>query len=904
MGKVSQRHHRYEFNNEYKEVLTAVGFVYKYVRMGFRRCRLTLRKRVDILNLWVKDQDTALLHEGGIGVEKCQMSKKEQAQATLEQQLDMEREYLGVMYRKYILVYYVDLAVGKAKVLKLDPHANVWKMPQMRPNAEFDFTEHIKSFVNQFVTEKDQQEFLALMEPHYIERRLQSVSRYAFRFEGIPNQAGHRYYQVYIVRVNPERFDGKVMIVSEEVDDVVEAEQQRQEELDIERRYLDVLTHNFSVVYHVDLHANTSKLIKVDAKIALQEVSRISLRQTNNYQERVELYSRKFVIPVLQKEFLRVMQPQNLLQRLKNAKRFVYRYRTIVQKGGYQYYEMNAMRMDDDPESGDILIAFCHIDDVVTVEQQQQIELAERLERERSQNEVLSALSGNYHAIFLLDLEQDSYTEIVCREAVRPYYNDGDPSAARTLAALCEKIVACEYAEHMLRFFDLSTLSERLKERDFVETECVTTEGNWHRARFIVKRRDAHGQVTHVLYLTQIIDDEKRYENNLIARAEYANYANRAKTDFISQVAHDIRTPMNSIFGFLEIAEANLDDPEKVYYSLERIRKAGEFLKDLVNDVLDISRMEKGVTKLNEERVNLVSLLDEFAVSMQNAKFEKTQRIHFDFQGIKHEWIKVDAMRLKQIYNNVLSNAIKYTPDGGEITFSVYQEEVPESDHVRIISTITDNGIGMSEEFMEKMFVKFERGTDTRVNAVSGYGLGLSIVKQLVELMNGSLNVESQLGEGTTVCIALEVPSADESKEKKQKKEQDYAAKCRGMHLLVAEDNELNCEVMTELLAMYDITCECVGDGRICLERMKEAKEDTFDAILMDMQMPNMNGVEAARWIRMLPNGQKIPIIAMTANALKDDVKSCLQAGMNCHLSKPVDVGLLMKALSESKTKN
>lgn len=705
---------------------------------------------------------------------QSQETEEQQQLNIFGDQLDMERQYFDVIYQKYILVYYVDLYKDCAKVIKLDPHAHVWKMQGMRPGREFSYTPHIKSFAERFVKD-NKQVFQKLLSCAYIETRLKKISRYAFRFDGFQNLAGNSHYEVQVMRANPDVFDGKAIVVSEEIDGVIVAEQQRQMELETERLYLDVLTQDFASVYHVDLNKGTSKMIKVDAN-RYQEMHAV-LRRDYDYQERIETYCAKYVVPELQKDFCYAMKPKNILRQLKYASRYVYRYRT-KQQYGQQYFEMNAFRMDDDPESKNILIAFRCIDAIVTAEEQHQIELKERLEIERQQKQ-------------------------------------------------------------------------------------------------------------------------------LIADAKYAEAANKAKTDFISQVAHDIRNPMNSILGFLEIAQSNIGDWEKVKHSLEMMRISGEFLKGLVDDVLDISRMENGVIKICPETVCFTELMESFRISMQNYQFGKKQDFQFVLCDVLQDWIEVDPLRLKQIYENVLSNAVKYTSDGGAIEITVSQQALPDPKKIRIIANITDNGIGMSEEFMKKMFNKFERATDTRVNTVSGYGLGLSIVKQLVDLMSGTLEVKSRLGKGTSVCIALDVPCASEQPSQKQLPMEDYVAVCAGMHLLVAEDNELNREVITELLQMHGITCECAEDGEICLKYFQTASDDTYDAILMDMQMPNMNGLEATKAIRELPSeyARTIPIIAMTANALKKDIQECLEVGMDRHISKPIDMKKMLQALSETKRK-
>lgn len=394
-------------------------------------------------------------------------------------------------------------------------------------------------------------------------------------------------------------------------------------------------------------------------------------------------------------------------------------------------------------------------------------------------------------------------------------------------------------------------------------------------------------------------------EEHLIAKAEYAEYANRAKTEFISQIAHDIRTPMNAIFGFLEIAQANPDDSEKVQYALRRIREASKFLKALADDVLDISLMEQGKLELRPTPVCLGGVMKKFEDFAREMDADKKHHLVFDVHDILHDRIEVDVLRLHQIYSNVFSNAVKYTPAGGSITVEVYQQPLPDAKKIRLVSVITDTGIGMSEEFMEKMFTKFARETDTRVNRISGFGLGLSIVKQLVERMGGDVQVRSRQGQGTAFTIGMDVPWVQDEMAKDAEAKADYTAACAGLHLLVAEDNELNREVMTALLEMHGMSCECVENGVLCLKRLRDSPPGRYDAVLMDMQMPVMNGIEAAKQIRALPLpwANAIPIIAMTANAMQDDIRRCLDAGMDRHLAKLVDMVQLADALWELSLK-
>lgn len=709
-----------------------------------------------------------------------------------------------------------------------------------------------------------------------------------------------------LIEIDGERlFQGFITDITTYIQRRDQYQEQLEAQLDIERHYLDVLCWDYTSVYRVNLFHDIAVPLKVAFQTFVGDKMKIQLNKEYRFAQYLNYYCEHFVLPSDKKLFQRSLSVENILKKLKCNPRFTFRYRTLPSPGGHSCFEGQVIRIEGDVlNDGEILLSFRHIDDLVAEELRHQTELKEHVERERIQNEAFMALGSNYDAIFRIDLQQDSYIQILCNDKIKYYYSS-NPSANEMLSEVCKKIVSPKHYERMQSFFDLKTLSERLKERDFVEEECITKNGVWHRARMIVKRRNKNGIATNVLYVTQIINDEKHYEEHLIAKAEYADLANRTKNSFISQVAHDIRTPMNSILGFLEIAESKLKKQEydDVYYNLDKIRSSGEFLKNLVNDILDISRIEEGKFVLQPEPVKLSDMLENIKTNIQLASNKKEHTFNMEVYNICHNTIVTDVLRFMQIYTNILTNAIKYTPAGGTIGLTVFQEEIPSSDKVCTVAKISDTGIGMTEEFMKNMFNAFERATDTRINKVSGYGLGLTIVKQFIDMMGGSINAESELGKGTTFTVKLETAYLDEkATDAASNKETDYHIICRGKHLLIAEDNELNREVITELLLMNEITCECTEDGKSCLERFQAAEEGTFDAILMDLQMPIMNGIDATRNIRGLPIpwAKTVPIIAMTANAMKEDIKKCLDAGMNAHLSKPVDMKQVLKTLAKN----
>ena len=354
--------------------------------------------------------------------------------------------------------------------------------------------------------------------------------------------------------------------------------------------------------------------------------------------------------------------------------------------------------------------------------------------------------------------------------------------------------------------------------------------------------------------------------------------------------------------------------------NLDKLQSAGRYIQRLVDDVTDISQIESGHFHIEPVFFNVMTFFRDFQDIMGQMTADRKLHMTCRAHDILHPQIDADAIRLKQIYVNLVSNAVKYTPEGGMVHFELYEETSDSPGCVRLVSIVQDNGIGMTEDYMKKMYERFSRYVDTRINKVRGSGLGLAIVKELVDRMNGRIEVQSAVGVGTTFRVVFDFPfeEADSDMILQSPMESDLEmagqsstesdlTDCEGMHVLIAEDNELNYEVAHEILAMHGITSEQAENGKICVERFMEAPEGTYDAILMDMQMPVMNGLEATKMLRKMDqyHGNTIPIIAMTANVAKTDMDKCLAAGMTGHLAKPLDIHALIAALaSVRKTGN
>ena len=381
------------------------------------------------------------------------------------------------------------------------------------------------------------------------------------------------------------------------------------------------------------------------------------------------------------------------------------------------------------------------------------------------------------------------------------------------------------------------------------------------------------------------------------AALEIAEKASQAKTDFLSNMSHDIRTPMNAIVGLTTLMENELDQPEKLAEHLHKLESSGQLLLGIINNILDMSRIESGKTTLSVEPMHLSQQLDQLSTMIRAQASEKAQTFTVSTH-LRHENLLADPTRLNQVLMNILSNAVKYTPRGGHIRFEV--EELPRNEHyAKYRFVVQDDGIGMSKAYQKTLFDPFTREERSGTNRVQGTGLGMAITKNIVDLMGGSISVESATGKGTRFEVVLEFPidtEADAVPEAQALPEEpeDVSPLC-GMNFLCAEDNAINAEILELLLKSKGAHCKICPNGQEIVDAFVRVKPGEYDMILMDVQMPVMDGLEAARRIRSSANplGQVIPILAMTANAFLEDMQKSKEAGMDEHLSKPVDIDAL-----------
>ena len=395
---------------------------------------------------------------------------------------------------------------------------------------------------------------------------------------------------------------------------------------------------------------------------------------------------------------------------------------------------------------------------------------------------------------------------------------------------------------------------------------------------------------------------QQQYAIQLKESAEQARSANEAKTRFLFNMSHDIRTPMNAIIGFSGLMEQNLDHKEKAKGYLKKIQASSNLLLTIINQVLEMARIESGTATLNLEPCNLSELFH--SVNFVFESDVKKKGLHFQVDSkVQHHYAFCDITKLQQIYLNIVSNAIKYTPADHAITVSVIEVPSHKENYARYIFVCEDTGYGMSEEFLPHIFEEFTREHTTTENKISGTGLGLSIVKSMVDLMGGTIKVESIKGKGTkfTVDIALQIASKEDFAEEQVMTKEIVNNEMKHKRILLAEDNDLNAEIAIEILKSEGYLVEHASHGQQCIEMLQNASDGYFDLILMDIQMPFMNGYEACKEIRNMKDPQKanIPIIAMTANAFEEDKQMAMQSGMNDYVPKPMDMKILNPILQK-----
>ena len=649
---------------------------------------------------------------------------------------------------------------------------------------------------------------------------------------------------------------------------------------------LSALTVDYTSLVLCDLKQDTVEVIKQDASCA--EMNWHSYSESLNY----------FYDNVLMKDscpnYMEILSNASLMRTLKERGSFEWHFQIVPDENGISNLGARAVFLYEDLNHFKIIMGFRPIDEIV--KREKVLEL---------QREIIEGLGKEYFSVLLLELDSGqifSYREVGengkrIADFCRKYGNQW----CELLPAYADEIVTDESRENFLDQLSLDALCSN--QDDFSMTYEFKTGDRiiYHQTRiaYVYKKDRSRVAVIGTRNIDDLIKKERMQEAKLKEAYIVAENANKAKTDFLNNMSHDIRTPMNVILGYNELMKQYLTDPILVDYQ-NKIEQSGKLLLSIINNVLDMARIESGKMVV-EERAEQIGLVVEEIESVFESCAQEKNIVFTTSVDVDHTHVLWDGFKVREILMNLVGNAFKYTPDGGHIAIDVKELDCERSGYVRIQTQIKDTGIGMSEDFLPTLFDSFSREYNTTIGKVSGTGLGMAIVKNLVDMMDGEICVKSKLGEGTCFTLTFEhrIADADSIEWNQELDVLDEKSILEGKRVLLAEDNDLNAEIAMAILEQSGLVLDRVEDGLACINRLSEVDADLYGLILMDIQMPNMNGYEATRRIRQFENVKKasIPILAMTANAFEEDKKMAIKAGMNGHISKPIDVSVLEKQI-------
>lgn len=645
---------------------------------------------------------------------------------------------------------------------------------------------------------------------------------------------------------------------------------------------LSALTMDYTSLVLCDLKQDTVEVIKQDASCA--EMNWHSYSESLNY----------FYDNVLMKDscpnYMDILSNESLMRTLKEQGSLEWHFQIVPDENGISNLGARAVFLYENLNHFKIIMGFRPIDEIV--KREKVLEL---------QREIIEGLGKEYFSVLLLELDSGqifSYREVGengkrIADFCRKYENQW----CELLPAYADEIVTDESRENFLDQLSLDALCSN--QDDFSMTYEFKTGDHiiYHQTRiaYVYKKDRSRVAVIGTRNIDDLIKKERMQEAKLKEAYIVAEEANKAKTDFLNNMSHDIRTPMNVILGYNELMKQYLTDPILVDYQ-NKIEQSGKLLLSIINNVLDMARIESGKMVV-EERAEQIGLVVEEIESVFESSAQEKNIVFTTSVDVDHTHVLWDGFKVREILMNLVGNAFKYTPEGGHIAIDVKELDCARSGYVRIQTQIKDTGVGMSEDYLPTLFDSFSREYNTTIGKVSGTGLGMAIVKNLVDMMDGDICVKSKIGEGTCFTLTFEhkIADADSIEWNQELDVLDEKSILEGKRVLLVEDNELNAEIAMVILEQSGLVLDRVEDGLACINRLSEVDADLYDLILMDIQMPNMNGYEATRRIRQFENVKKasIPILAMTANAFEEDKKMAIEAGMNGHISKPIDVNVL-----------
>lgn len=694
-------------------------------------------------------------------------------------------------------------------------------------------------------------------------------------------------------------FQGNITDITDFVKDKEKKEKELEDSnriLNERNRILSALSRDYTTILLCDLKQDTFEIVKGDTFTHNDpEEKQQSVRGSNCYSERVRYFFENVLIKDSAPEYLEKLLPEYLMNELQETDSIEIYYKTIPNGSGFRHFLARAVRLSNEEDHFKIILGFRSIDEIMKKEQE--IEL---------QREIIEGLDKVFFSVLVVELDKDrvfSYRESGENgKMISDFCRKCDNKWSKIIPLYAKTMVSDNTNGAFEKQLGLEVL--RSREEDYSMTYEFQTETgiSYHQVRVAYgKKKDGTRMaVVGTRNIDSLIKKERIQEEKLKKAYAAAENANKAKTEFLNNMSHDIRTPMNVILGYNQLMKSLLTEPKQLDYQ-KKIEQSGKLLLSIINHVLDMARIESGKMDVEENYERVGEIVDEIISTFSSEAEEKGIHLSGSMK-VTHRNILCDGTKIREIYVNLVSNAMKYTPRGGMVTITVEELPCEKKGYMKVKSEIKDTGIGMSKEYLPMLFEPFSRERNTTTGKVGGTGLGMPIVKKMVDLMGGSLEVESKPGKGTVFTFTLMHKIADEnyySRKTETAEASDLGETLHGKHVLLAEDNDLNAEIAVTILEEAGLVIERVEDGIQCVNKVEQMAPGTYDLILMDIQMPNMDGYQATGCIRRFDDKKKagIPIIAMTANAFAEDRKRAREYGMDGFLSKPIDIEELIGTL-------
>lgn len=824
----------------------------------------------------------------------------------------MKKELYEALCSDFTAIFQCDLIKDTLEIIKYDTGTHTDAAIQKLDSKTLSkYTEMINYFHALYIQDSSI-DFWNELQPNHLMHLLKHQSIVKYRFKTKPNPKGSQYHSFRAIKLNEDEDSFEVVIGIKIMDDLMQQHHQNEirlqelvEEKNLQKEKLEAaykktseiestllaLCNDYNIVYLCDLENDSIRVIK-------DTYSLINANLEHSYSSVLSTFQSIESLKKDNENYLDCLKREHLMETMQNQDELSlqFRFKEI-------YMETRIVKVPSD-HGVKVILGSRNINDIVKKREEQNKQLQDALIVERTFNNIIRAIGSIYMGIATINLVDKTYMILSNKNLDKDIFKPHSTGSIEQLKDIFVNMNAAhKYKDDVLEFINFTTLPDRMKDKQMISMELEGISGRWYTCSFIVEKKDKNGNITDVLMTISDIDEIKHKElevkEKLKEAAEKANQANVAKTNFLRRMSHDIRTPLNGIVGMINLAQRYGNDKEKLYECKEKVLTSLDYLLSLINDILDMSKVESNALVLEPKPFDLIETLNSIIAIIETSANE--HNIQFiggkSLSYIPHRYFIGSQEYLNRLLMNIASNAIKYNKEGGSIT--LYCKEISSNENMALMQFVcSDTGLGMSEEFQKHAFEPFTCEGKATITGYSGTGLGLSIVKDIVDIMDGSIEMDSKENVGTTFVVTIPLQMDSNPKIKVQTNEKEL--NLSGKKALLVEDNEINLEIATIMLQDLGLIVTPAQNGKEALDIFEQSDTHTFDYIFMDVMMPVMDGLEATRRIRSLnrEDAKTTPIIALSANAFEDDIKECLDAGMNAHVAKPIDVHALKEELS------